>query len=200
MIWEQHGISVARLYYIRVHQVNTLPQYWYVIYSNPHKEQQAQFHLGLKGVQTFFPRLHVPAAGENKGKVVPLFRNYLFARIDVTSEYHLVVWTPGVRRLVTFGGEPIPIQEDVVEFLKQRADPHGVIPARSKLRRSEEVEISGGPFDGLMGIIQTPPDDKGRVKVLLKLLNRQVSVRFGVEFIKGGRTAWTTAMATSMPN
>jgi len=200
MIWEQHGISVARLYYVRVQQVNTLPQYWYVIYSNPHKEQQAQFHLGLKGVQTFFPRLHVPATGENKGKVVPLFRNYLFARIDVTSEYHLVVWTPGVRRLVTFGGEPIPIQEDVVEFLKQRADPHGVIPARSKLRRSEEVEISGGPFDGLMGIIQTPPDDKGRVKVLLKLLNRQVSVRFGVEFIKGGRTAWTPAMANSMQN
>jgi hypothetical protein len=36
--------------------------------------------------------------------------------------------------------------------------------------------------------------------VLLKLLNRQVSVRFGVEFIKGGRTAWTPAMANSVPN
>ena len=180
--------------------MNTLSQHWYVVYSNPHKEQQAQFHLGLKGVQTFFPRLRVPATGENKGKVVPLFRNYLFARIDVASEYHLVVWTPGVRRLVSFGGEPVPIQEDVVQFLKQRADHRGVIPARSRLRRSQEVEISGGPFDGLMGIIQAPPDDKGRVKVLLKLLNRQVSVRFGVEFIKDGRTAWTPAMANSTPN
>ena len=183
-----------------LHQVNALSQYWYVVYSNPHKEQQAQFHLGLKGVQTFFPRLRVPATGENKEKIVPLFRNYLFARIDVTSEYHLVVWTPGVRRLVSFGGEPVPIQEEVVQFLKQKADPRGVIPARSRLRRSQEVEISGGPFDGLMGIIQAPPDDKGRVKVLLKLLNRQVSVRFGVEFIKDGRTAWTPATANSAPN
>lgn len=183
-----------------LHQVNALSQYWYVVYSNPHKEQQAQFHLGLKGVQTFFPRLRVPATGENKEKIVPLFRNYLFARIDVTSEYHLVVWTPGVRRLVSFGGEPVPIQEEVVQFLKQKADPRGVIPARSRLRRSQEVEISGGPFDGLMGIIQAPPDDKGRVKVLLKLLNRQVSVRFGVEFIKDGRTAWTPATTNSAPN
>lgn len=183
-----------------IHQVNALSQGWYVVYSNPHKEQQAQFHLGLKGVQTFFPRLHVPATGDNKGKIVPLFRNYLFAAIDVSSQYHLVVWTPGVRRLVSFGGEPIPIQADVIQFLKQRADPHGVIPARSRLRRSQEVEISGGPFDGLMGIIQAPPDDKGRVKVLLKLLNRQVSVRFGIEFIKGGRTAWTPALANSVPN
>jgi len=75
-----------------------------------------------------------------------------------------------------------------------------VIPARSRLRRSQEVEISGGPFGGLVGIIQAPPDDKGRVKVLLKLLNRQVSVRFGVEFIKGGRAAWTPAVANSVPN
>ena len=200
MLLKEDGISVAQQRSMLVHQVNTLSQYWYVVYSNPHKEQQAQFHLGLKGVQTFFPRLHVPASGDGKGKVVPLFRNYLFARIDVSSEYHLVVWTPGVRRLVSFGGEPIPIQEDLVQFLKQRADPQGVIPARSRLRRSQEVEISGGPFDGLMGIIQAPPDDKGRVKVLLRLLNRQVTVKFGVEFIKGGRNAWTPAMANSLPN
>jgi transcriptional antiterminator RfaH len=192
------GCSIAS--HLKYIGVNVLSQRWYVIYSNPHKEQQAQFHLGLKGVQTFFPRLHVPATTDSKGKVVPLFRNYLFAWIDVSSEYHLVIWTPGVRRLVSFGGEPVPVQDDVVQFLKERADLQGVIPARSKLRRSQEVEIAGGPFDGLLGIIHAPPDDKGRVKVLLKLLNRQVSVRFGVEFIKGGRTAWTPAMANSVPN
>jgi hypothetical protein len=37
----------------------------------------------------------------------------------------------------------------------------------------------------LVAIIQDPPDAKGRVKVLLKLLSRQLSVKLGVEFIKG---------------
>jgi transcriptional antiterminator RfaH len=170
---------------------------WYVIYSNPHKEEQAQFHLGLKGVEAFFPRLHVPATGGNKSRVIPLFRNYLFARINVRTECHLVVWTPGVRRIVSFGDEPIPIQESVVQFLQKQADSKGVIRARSKLVRGQEVEISGGPFHGLMGIIQAPPDDKGRVKILLKLLSRQVSVKFGVEFIKGGHAAWAPATLSS---
>jgi len=180
--------------------VNTLSQHWYVVYSNPHKEDQAQFHLGLKGVQTFFPRLYLPGVGETKERIVPLFRNYLFVRIDMTSEYHLVVWTPGVRRIVSFGNEPVPIQDDAIHFLKRRADVRGVIPARSNLKRSQQVEISGGPFDGLMGIIQSPPDDKGRVKVLLKLLNRQISVKFGVEFIRGGRASWAPAIENSAPN
>jgi transcriptional antiterminator RfaH len=171
---------------------------WFVIYSNPHREEQAQFRLGLKGVQTFFPRLQVPTAAENKSKIVPLFRNYLFARIDVATECHLVIWTPGVRRIVSFGDEPIPIQESAVRFLQQQADAKGVIQARSRLMRGQEVEISGGPFDGLMGIIQAPPDDKGRVKILLKLLSRQVSVKFGVEFIKGGRASWTPAIANDI--
>jgi transcriptional antiterminator RfaH len=171
---------------------------WFVIYSNPHKEEQAQFHLRLKGVEVFFPRLHVPSTGENKAKIIPLFRNYLFARIHVVSECHLVIWTPGVRHIVSFGDEPIPIQESVIKFLQQHSDERGVIPARSKLARGQEVEISGGPFDGLVGIIQAPPDDKGRVKILLKLLSRQISVKFGVESIKGGRTSWAPATAGSM--
>src|ERR1051325_3842549 len=134
---------------------------WYVIYSNPHKEEQAQFHLRLKGIEAFFPRLHVPAVGGNKSRVIPLFRNYLFARGNIRTECHLIVWTPGVRRIVSFCDEPIPIQESSVQFLRQRADAKGVIQARSNLTRGQEVEISGGPFHGLMGIIQAPPDDKG---------------------------------------
>ena len=44
----------------RCRRVENLQRDWYVIYSKPHKEEQAQFHLGLKGVETFFPRLHLP--------------------------------------------------------------------------------------------------------------------------------------------
>ena len=179
---------------------NILSRDWYVVYSNPHREQQAQFHLGLKGLQTFFPRLHVPSTCEGKSRIIPLFRNYLFVRIQLSTEYHLVIWTPGVRRVVSFGNEPIPIQDSVVQFLQRKADIRGIIPARCRLQRRQEVEISGGPFDGLMGIIEAPPDDKGRVKILLKLLNRQVSVKFGVESIKGGRASWGPAVVTLAPN
>jgi transcriptional antiterminator RfaH len=167
---------------------------WYVVYSNPHKEEQARFHLGLKGVEAFFPRLSLPVAHENKKRIIPLFPNYIFVRVHMPNESHLIIWTPGIKKIVSFGDEPIPIDDGIVEFLQQQADANGVIEARSKLRQGQEVEISGGPFDGLMGIIQSPPDGQGRVRVLLKLLSRQVSVNFGVGFIRGGESAWAPAV------
>lgn len=178
--------------------VEDLQRNWFVVYSNPHKEEQAQFHLALKGVKSFFPKLYIPAARENKGRICPLFPNYLFVRIHVQTESHRIVWTPGVKKIVSFGAEPIPIDDRVIQFLQQQADDTGVIRAHSKLTLGQEVEISGGPFDGLIGIIQAPPDNKGRVQILLKLLSRQVSVKFGVEFIKGGRASWAPVSAADI--
>ena len=49
--------------------------------------------------------------------------------------------------------------------------------------------IAGGPFDGLAGIIQEPPNARGRVKVLVELLNRQTNVDVPVQFINA---SWVT--------
>ena len=158
---------------------------WYVVYSKPHKEEQAQFHLRLKGLEVFFPRLDLVRVAEKRKRIIPLFPNYLFVRLHLPTEFHYVIWSPGVKRLVSFGDRPIPVDEQVINFLKQQTDGDGLIKARSQLRPGQEVQIRGGPFDGLVAIIQDPPDAKGRVKILLKLLSRQVSVKLGVEFIKG---------------
>jgi transcriptional antiterminator RfaH len=95
------------------------------------------------------------------------------------------MWSPGVKRIVSFGDRPAPLDGSIVQFLQEQTGSEGAIKARSKLRTGQEVEIRGGPFDGLLGIIQDPPDTKGRVRILLKLLSRQISVRMGVEFIQG---------------
>ena len=158
---------------------------WYVVYSKPHKEEQAQFHLRMKGLDVFFPRLDLIRVAEKRKRIIPLFPNYLFVKLHLPTEFHYVIWSPGVKRIVSFGDRPIPLDDAVISFLKQQTDPEGLIKARSQLHPGQEVEIRGGPFDGLIAIIQDPPDARGRVRILLRLLSRQVSVKLGVEFIKG---------------
>ena len=104
--------------------------------------------------------------------------------LDLATESHYVTWSPGVKRFVSFSDAPLPLEENVVRFLKENADSEGVITAHSQLQRGQAVEISGGPFNGLAAIIQDPPDAKGRVKVLLKLMSRHISVKLGVEVLK----------------
>ena len=68
-----------------------------------------------------------------------------------------------------------------------------VIASRCNVEVGQEVSIDGGPFDGLVGIIQQPPNARGRVKVLLQLLNRDTNVDVPVEFIKA---SWVTQGAS----
>ena len=160
---------------------------WYVVYSKPRKEHSAQFHLNSKGLEVFFPRLLLPESNTKRRRIVPLFPNYIFVRIRIFSQEYLYVrWSPGVKRFISFNGAPAPLDEKIVAFLMQQADPMGIIQARSNLKMGQEVQITGGPFDGLIGIIQEPPTAKGRVKILLTLLNRETKVDVPVEFVKRG--------------
>jgi transcription antitermination factor NusG len=78
-----------------------------------------------------------------------------------------------VRRLVGAGAQPAALDDGVVPLLKSRADRDGVLTARPAVSAGERRELTGGPFEGLLGIIEDPPDDRGRVRVLMRLLNGQ---------------------------
>src|SRR5262245_11172225 len=160
---------------------------WYAIYSKPQKEEEAHLHLQQKGVEVFLPKLLLPSNQKHRRRVVPIFPSYLFARINVHSEeYGYVIWSPGVKRLISFNGVPAPIDDAVVDFLIKEGNAGGVIPARSNLQIGQEFRINSGAFDGLVGIIQQPPNAKGRVKVLLSFLNRETKVEIPVHFVNCG--------------
>src|SRR5215475_4376320 len=158
---------------------------WYSVYSKPQKEKFAQFHLQLKGMEVFLPQLVVPKSHKTNRHVVPLFPSYLFVRLDILSgESAYVVWSPGVRYLVSFNGTPAAIDDNVIEFLKERADSTGQIQASSNLKAGQTVRVTSGAFEGLEAMIERPPDGKGRVKILMNLLNRQVQAEIPIRFIE----------------
>ena len=160
---------------------------WYVIYSKPQKEEYARLHLSSKGLDVFFPQLLFPPSAKKRKRLVPLFPNYLFVRLSCFSdEFSYARWSPGVSRIVSFNGVPAALDEDVVTFIMRQANSEGIITARSKLKAGEEVRVSHGPFQGLVGIIQEAPTSKGRVKILLKLLSRQVRAEVPIEYVEGG--------------
>jgi transcription antitermination factor NusG len=99
----------------------------------------------------------------------------MFVRIALSEDYHRVVWSPGVKYLVGFGGHFVALNDEVIEFLMKQANPEGIIPARLNLEIGQVARICDGPLAGLVGIIENPPDAKGRVKLLLNLLKRRVA-------------------------
>jgi transcription antitermination factor NusG len=84
----------------------------------------------------------------------------------------------------------VQLEENIVTYLMQQANPQGVITARSDLKVGQEVRISGGPFEGLAGIIHEPPNARARVKVLVELLNRWIKIDVPLEFLESSRIAY----------
>jgi transcriptional antiterminator RfaH len=167
-----------------------MPSEWFVVYCKPRKEDFTRLQLAVRGLEVFYPKLRLPEYLEQRRRIVPLFPSYLFVRLDPLRDFYTVLWAPGVSRFVSgrAQGEPTPVADDVVEFLKRQADQDGILAARADLRAGQHVEITSGPFDGLVGIIQRPPNAKGRVRVLMQLLNhRPVQVDVPAQFV---RTAW----------
>jgi transcription elongation factor/antiterminator RfaH len=170
------------------------PKKWYVVYSKSQKEEFAEFSLRSRDIEVFLPKLVFPESLKKRKRTLPLFPNYLFTRIRSPEQYYCILWTPGVRRIVSFNGAPAPLDEEVVAFLKTQGTPEGVITARSDLSRGQEVHITGGPFEGLVGIIHEPPGAKGRVQILMRLLSRQVKVEVPLSFVSCG---WLAGPAKS---
>jgi transcriptional antiterminator RfaH len=149
---------------------------WFVIRSKPRKEECAVQNLGRRGIEVFFPRIL-------DWTTVPLFPGYLFVHIDLPSAYHAVTWTPGVKGFVTFGEIPSAVQPGIVNFLRQEAGDDGVIRSTTRYHAGQSVRIKRGPFAGLIGIIEKPCPERGRIRVLMEFLRRETAVELPVSAI-----------------
>jgi transcriptional antiterminator RfaH len=152
------------------------PKEWFVVRSKPRKEDCAVQHLGRRGVEVFFPRILEPVGWGTDWTTVPLFPGYLFVEIALHSEFHQVIWTPGVKGFVAFGEIPTAIQPGVVHFLRQQAGADGVIRPTRRFHVGDRVRIKRGPFAGLIGIIETPCSERGRIRVLMDVLRQGTAV------------------------
>jgi len=145
------------------------PGRWYAVYSKRRREEIVQFHLERKGLVVFFPRLLLLDSFSTRPRIVPLFPNYLFVCVQSPIEHDDVRWSPGVMWVVNFNGKPTPLEEGVVEFLRRRATPAGVITMNSSLAIRQEGEEVSERVERVMKVLLNQHSSKDRVRVLLQL-------------------------------
>ena len=158
---------------------------WFCIRSQPKHEHIAAAHLArFDDVEVFNPRIRF-ARATRKGPlwvVESLFPNYLFARFNWKSGLSKVRYSPGVSTVVHFGTRWPTLPEEVVEQLRQtlgKDQVHEVPPVAV----GDTVDIAGGAFHGLQGVVTRLLPARERVKVLLDFLGRQTMIEVPVSSI-----------------
>ncbi|RDB43249.1 transcription/translation regulatory transformer protein RfaH [Halomonas sp. DQ26W] len=148
---------------------------WYVIQCKGGESFRAAEHLGNQDYDLFHPVLEVQK--KRGGKLVwlnePLFPHYIFIRLDrVASNWRPIRSTRGVLRIVTFGDKPLPVDDALIETLREKGVEDQNTTANVYFRAGETVEITEGPFKDLQAVFASHKGEE-RAIVLLNLLNRQ---------------------------
>ncbi len=149
---------------------------WHVIHTKVGEEFRALENLEAQDFEVFLPTCQVQKKQQGKIQLAtePLFPRYLFIRLsDVTSNWFPIRSTRGVSQLLRFGtsADPVEIPETIVACLKQRCANEE--PLHELFKPGEMIEITQGPFKGLIGFfekLQTLPDGLSRAMLLVEVL------------------------------
>jgi transcriptional antiterminator RfaH len=151
---------------------------WYVVHTNPKQEDRAYSNLRCWGVETLHPKLKTRRVNEFSGALTyitkPLFPRYIFAKFDARQQLAKISFTRGVHHGVSFGGQPTPVEEDVIKIISARIDDNGFVKlGGDKLKPGDKVVIKAGPLRDFQGVFERELNDNERISVLLTTISYQ---------------------------
>lgn len=148
---------------------------WYVIQCKGGESFRAADNLANQDYEILHPVLEVQRKRRQKLVWVaePLFPYYLFIRLDrLESNWRPIRSTRGVLKLVTFGNEPVAVDDALVETLRQHPSGDRRAPSNVYFRAGDPVEITEGPFRDLQAVFASQKGEE-RAIVLLNMLHKQ---------------------------
>jgi transcriptional antiterminator RfaH len=159
---------------------------WYVIETKPKKEDEAKSYLSTKGVEILSPLMEtfLTRNGRVNKELRPLFPGYIFGKFDLEHDFALVRWARGVKKILSFGGYPPPVSEEVVEMIRKRTDGNGIVRKSCHFEANDVVRINAGPLKDLLGIFDRWVPDHERVRILLNLIGYQPAVEIHYSMVE----------------
>lgn len=162
--------------------------HWYAIHTHPKEEDRATSNLNAWNVETFNPKIRErrlnPFTGAPIYEKKPLFPRYIFAHFDAGILLSKVVFTRGVRQVVGFGNGPVPVEDEIINFIRERMDKDGLIHLEEELKRGDLVTVQDGLLGELSGIFEREIEGTDRVRILLNAINYQASIVIPKEHVR----------------
>ena len=149
---------------------------WYAINVKSRHEKCVYNKLQEKDIISSLPLASVIRQwSDRKIKLeVPLFRGYVFVKIDIQKEKLKVLQTDGVVKFITFGGRIIIIPELQMYWLDRLLNTSNV-KHEQEFPVGTDVEVSYGTFKGLYGKVNQK-QSKTRLVVWFDSIMQGVSV------------------------
>lgn len=162
---------------------------WHVLHAAPNCEPQVSKYLGLHGVEAYAPQFPAPprtkpgSVRDRKHRWV--FPGYVFFKIeDGFTQWDLIRWAPGVRRMLQEDASPALLTDEVVDRIRLRLAERQLTQPRASLYKGQRVVIQSGPLRMVDAIFERNLDASQRVQVLVQLLGRPLTVELDAAIVR----------------
>ena len=128
---------------------------WYALYVHSRAEKKVHALLLERGYDAYLPLITVMKQWSDRMKKVeePLFKSYLFVRVDI-RKYYEVLGLPGIVKFISFEKKAVVVPENQINAIKKYCNDYtedDEKPEEVELHEGQLVKIVGGPMAGLMG-------------------------------------------------
>jgi transcription antitermination factor NusG len=169
---------------------------WFALTARHQHERQTALALGFKGWETLAPMYRASRVWSDRTKDVefPLFAGYVFCRF-AAREKGQVLSTPGVVKIVSFGGAPMAVEDREIAEIQAVMRSGLAVRPWPFLRAGDRVRVERGPLRGIEGTLLRD-DGALRLVVSVELLQRSISVELEADMIApaGKPQAWRPAL------
>ncbi len=162
---------------------------WYVIHTQTGHEERVKRTLENRAVQhnmqDKIAQILIPTekvaeikAGKKKISNRKFFPGYVLVEMQMTEDsWYLVKDTPGVSGFIGSGRKPLPLRDEDVVNIVQRAEEKKEKPTPKVIfEKGENVRIKEGPFINFNGTIDEVNPNKGKLKVMVAIFGRTTPV------------------------
>jgi transcription antitermination factor NusG len=152
----------------------TPEQKWYALTVPYQHERKTEKALQSKGLETLVPVYRSRRIWSDRVKEVemPLFAGYVLCQFDLTERIQ-VLDTPGVSKIVGFGGEVTALEDGEVAGIKRLVALKMPLAPWPYLRAGDRVRVEQGPMRGLEGTLLRTKDAMHLV-IGIELLQRSI--------------------------
>jgi len=150
---------------------------WYAIETRRGYELLGAKILRSKGYLTFAPLYRKRKVGDHPAEVdIPLFENYLFVQIprEARAPCGPIVTTPGVKRIVSFGGVAAVVPDSEIETIRDLVNSGICLEPWKWIPSGSVITIESGPMKGVEGVLISAPTEQ-RIVVSIQILQRSVT-------------------------
>lgn len=122
--------------------------------------------------------------GETQEEKRNLFPGYVLVDMVVTDEsWYMVRNTPNVTGFVGAGNTPVPVTPEEFGIIKKRTSDE-VAEFKADFEKGDSVQILQGPFMGHKGLVDSIDKQKGKLKVLVNVFNRETPMELDFNQVK----------------